>query len=237
MIKLSGKYLSLVAGIILFQTMLFSCKNLPEPAFSMIPGDNPESGELIQFSNESVDASSFEWEFGDGGTSLLENPEYIYQESGTFQVGLTAFNEDGEKQIIQAVTINDPTILGFQIFDSTGITLLSDAEVRIYDNEDDLLNLRDPLFMALSGENGEVRFENLEPMIYYFLAIKAAQGGYWLFAYNTPVLEKNEENYFRFNCLWFPDAKKFTSIEEAKLTIDLDKFRFRPLEKYSIFHD
>lgn len=34
----------------------------------------------------------WEWNFGDGGSSLLQNPDYKYKDTGTFVVKLTAFN-------------------------------------------------------------------------------------------------------------------------------------------------
>ena len=200
--------------IALTLTVTTSCKKLPEPSFSFTPLDNPEAGEIIQFINQSVNASTFNWDFGDGGNSILESPEYIFQVPGNYVVNLTAFNEDGEERISQSITINQPTILGFQVFDSTGVKLLSGADVWIYDNEDDLLKLSEPLFTGITDENGEVIFNNLEPIVYYFLTAKSAPGGAWLFAFSTPILDQNEENIFWFNCFWFPDEKRSTSIKE-----------------------
>jgi gliding motility-associated-like protein len=50
----------------------------------------------IDFYNNSINASSFEWEFGDGQTSLAENPTHTFSnESPNYMVSLTAFNELG----------------------------------------------------------------------------------------------------------------------------------------------
>lgn len=39
--------------------------------------------------------TSFEWDFGDGGSSMTENPDYTYQNAGTYTVSLTATNTVG----------------------------------------------------------------------------------------------------------------------------------------------
>ncbi|HEY1009268.1 MAG TPA: PKD domain-containing protein [Daejeonella sp.] len=45
----------------------------------------------IRFFNESVDADTYLWDFGDGQTSTDTNPEHTYLEKGNFDVTLTAF--------------------------------------------------------------------------------------------------------------------------------------------------
>ena len=168
--------LQIVALIAVTITASNSCQKLPEPAFSFTPAVNPEAGETIQFINQSLNAITYSWDFGDGGTSILESPEYIFQAPGAHVVNLTAFNEDGEERTSQSITINQPTILGFQVFDSTGVNLLSGADVWIYDNEDDLINLRESQFTGITDENGEVIFNNMEAIVYYFLTLKTAPG-------------------------------------------------------------
>ena len=39
--------------------------------------------------------TSWSWDFGDGGTSTLRNPAYIYENPGTYTVTLTATNAGG----------------------------------------------------------------------------------------------------------------------------------------------
>lgn len=56
-------------------------------------GVDPESGELnstVTFTNLSINAASFLWDFGDGNTSIEENPVHVYNEIGIFDVTLTA---------------------------------------------------------------------------------------------------------------------------------------------------
>ena len=49
---------------------------------------------LVSFYNNSVNASSFKWEFGDGTNSLAENPIHTYPDDATsYLVTLVAYNE------------------------------------------------------------------------------------------------------------------------------------------------
>ncbi|MDD4150152.1 MAG: M14 family metallopeptidase, partial [Bacteroidales bacterium] len=51
---------------------------------------------IVQFTNNSVDAVDYEWDFGDGSPVSNEiNPTYTYNQSGTFTVSLTATNAYG----------------------------------------------------------------------------------------------------------------------------------------------
>lgn len=42
----------------------------------------------VQFSNTSVNGSSYLWDFGDGDTSTLTNPSHIFSDSGTYDITL-----------------------------------------------------------------------------------------------------------------------------------------------------
>jgi len=47
----------------------------------------------VIFTNNSTNATNYSWTFGNGGTSLSENPSNTYSTNGTFIVTLTASNE------------------------------------------------------------------------------------------------------------------------------------------------
>jgi gliding motility-associated-like protein len=66
----------------------------PISSFSFAP-DPPEENTPTQFSNLSIGAVSYFWEFGDGDTSLLQNPLHLYKRSDTFNACLIAINQFG----------------------------------------------------------------------------------------------------------------------------------------------
>ncbi len=73
-----------------------SCTKEPTAGFKMSK-TVAYINEEIQFTNESVDAYSYEWDFGDGNTSTEENPTHSYKVGGTYKVTLTAYSKNGKK--------------------------------------------------------------------------------------------------------------------------------------------
>ncbi|WNJ18160.1 PKD domain-containing protein [Pontibacter sp. G13] len=53
------------------------------------------TGQLIDFSNNSTNAVSYFWDFGDGDTSTVANPSHLYSTPGNFDVTLIVQNADG----------------------------------------------------------------------------------------------------------------------------------------------
>lgn len=69
--------------------------------------DLDDSG-LVIFTNNSTDAVQWHWNFGDGTSSDLENPEHIYTESGVYVASLTVLNADGcSDTAIKTIVVNE----------------------------------------------------------------------------------------------------------------------------------
>ncbi len=62
----------------------------------------------ITFANQSQNATSWIWDFGDGTSSTDPNPVHLYTTGGTYQIKLIAFNETGSNTAGVAVVINPP---------------------------------------------------------------------------------------------------------------------------------
>ncbi len=68
----------------------------PEADFS--PSEtivNLQAGGDVAFTDESADALSWYWDFGDGTTSTEQNPNHIYTEVGSYLVTLTVVGSEG----------------------------------------------------------------------------------------------------------------------------------------------
>jgi PKD repeat protein len=84
--------------------IISGCTSDPLANFAYTPA-NPLTGEQVLFDNLSIDAESFEWEFGDGTFSTAYDPGHIYMTGGTFSVQLTAYGKRGGYDIASA-TVN-----------------------------------------------------------------------------------------------------------------------------------
>jgi PKD repeat protein len=106
-------------------TLTFSTSNptpTPVPAPAPTPTPSPtasfdyvvsnSNGLQVQFTDTSNDPTAtitgWAWIFGDGGTSTVQNPDYTYQASGTYNAQLTITDENGSyTSSTQAVTVSD----------------------------------------------------------------------------------------------------------------------------------
>lgn len=82
-----------------------------EPA---IPSPKPIAGFnttvnllTVTFNNTSQDATSYAWDFGDGGTSTEANPTHTYGSSGEYNITMTATNAAGSSQATLTLTVTD----------------------------------------------------------------------------------------------------------------------------------
>ena len=90
------------------RTNYITVNTIPSPDFSFTVNGNTAS-----FTNSSSNATSYEWDFGDGSTSTEENPTHTYATNGTYEVTLTATNDCGPSSVTQNVTIVVPPTAGF----------------------------------------------------------------------------------------------------------------------------
>jgi len=84
------------------------------------------TGETITFSNESENASYYQWDFGDGDISVDSNPTHEYSIAGTFEVTLVAIGDGGSDST--TVTITVTASYDITIFEGEGI-----ENVDVYD--------------------------------------------------------------------------------------------------------
>ena len=94
---------------------------LPQAAFS-----STDSCLTVQFNSQSVNADSYLWNFGDGYTSYLANPLYLYADAGTYNVSLIASNSYGSDTVSATITIGSNTNcypIGGNNINSNGISL------------------------------------------------------------------------------------------------------------------
>ncbi len=92
------------------QTDLILVEESPNAGFTFDVNDA-----TVDFTNLSTNANSFTWDFGDGNTSMEENPTHVYGASGEYEVILTVENDCGSEMISVNIVV-----------ETTGVKAISD---------------------------------------------------------------------------------------------------------------
>lgn len=74
----------------------------------------------VAFTNNSGNANSFLWDFGDGNTSMDQNPVHTYSTDGVYTVTLTSTNGCGNDVVTQTLTIISLPAAGFTVNETVG---------------------------------------------------------------------------------------------------------------------
>lgn len=95
------------------------CSELTEQTLMITPGPTANfsatsvcQNEAMQFTNTSLDATSYSWDFGDGFMSTATNPSHIFSGAGNYFVTLTATDDEGcdDSEIIEVSVSDSPQI-------------------------------------------------------------------------------------------------------------------------------
>ena len=109
----------------------------------VVDGDLGNAGLTYNFTNASVQANSYAWDFDGLGTSTDQNPSFNFPGSGTYEVCLTVDGDCGMDQSCQDVTVtfvpvaacdDVPLANGFNLI-STDVTPTNDSIVRVFEDQ------------------------------------------------------------------------------------------------------
>ena len=76
---------------------------------------------LVEFTNGSTNATSYSWDFGDGGSSTYSNPTHTYNSPGVYLVELTATGPGGTDTESQVITV----VSGISMCRISAVSILS----------------------------------------------------------------------------------------------------------------
>ncbi len=72
----------------------------------------------VQFTGNSENATGWNWDFGDEGTSTEKNPVHIFSAAGNYNVNLTASNENGTNSKLAIISVLQPVVVPVANFTS-----------------------------------------------------------------------------------------------------------------------
>ncbi len=111
---------------IITQTAYIAVYDYPIASFSGAPttGVAPL---LVQFTNYSINATSYRWDFGDGSINFSTNPQHLYLNGGVYTVTLTASNPGGSDTLMRTayITVHSPPLADFYAQPTAGLVPLT----------------------------------------------------------------------------------------------------------------
>ena len=191
-------YFSMVLPLI-----LFSCERVPEAQFSADTIE-PEVGQEVFFNNESHNAVDFKWDFGDGFVSDAVNPSHVFTGTGTFDVTLKAFSENGQSSDASiTIDVKIPTLLEIEVVEYSTEKLIPDASVFMYPTLIDWEDQTNVEGEGYTDADGIVVFSHLGPYVYYVDVWEATHDNY--------TLKVDDINYIRTNEIIPHKINRFTA--------------------------
>lgn len=91
---------------IVFAVFAFCSGCQRQPVASFDTGQTEvEVGQVIKFQNQSTDADSYSWDFGDGSKTDEHSPSKVYNKEGLFRVRLVAYSKNKKKSDVEELSI------------------------------------------------------------------------------------------------------------------------------------
>ncbi|MGM9511071.1 PKD domain-containing protein [Larkinella sp. GY13] len=121
------------------------------------------SASRIQFTNKSVNADRYQWEFGDGQASTDANPTIEFKANGIYSARLIAKNGNSTDEVSKSVSITGIPTSGSVMFYTNGRGDGSDIEVYVANAMQGVINTVQTSGVPTScGLDGNVTFQNTD---------------------------------------------------------------------------
>ncbi len=182
-------------------------------------------GEFITFTNRSLDAKDYEWDFGDGYISTNYNVSHYYDSPGTYLVRLKAFGKDGFSIASLSISVlqTDLQITVEEYYEP--YYLVPDIHVRLYPTILDWEQETNLFAEGYTNVDGVVTFLNVYPQKYYVDVYGPNHDNYTLASEDAGFIETQDLrpggiNYFTALVDYYPPNARKT---ENRLSIKQSK--------------
>ncbi|MCB8999599.1 MAG: PKD domain-containing protein [Bacteroidales bacterium] len=192
--------------------LLASCSKDPYSDFT-VSSSTVGIGENVYFTNRSLDAESFEWDFGDGYVSTSFNSSHYFDYDGIYTVRLKAFRKNKVDISTLTITVIDASIEITVEEYYEPYYLVPDISVILYPSVADWQNETNMIEERFTNANGVVRFDHLAAKRYYVDIWGPNHDNYQLAAEDvgfieTPVLIPGTITSWTALVDYYPNGKK-----------------------------
>lgn len=125
--------------------------------------------EVIFFNNYSHDATSYEWDFGDGTFATVAAPSHYYTKEGLYRVTLRAFNHGRVDYAYLDIEVYETT-LEVEVIEWRNdniINYIPNVDITLYTSFLDWENFTNSVIDGETDVNGVVVFKGLQTLEYY----------------------------------------------------------------------
>jgi PKD repeat protein len=146
--------------------LLAGCSRDPLADFT-VSNDEVGIGEYVYFTNRSLDAETFEWDFGDGYVSNKFNDSHYYDMDGIYTASLKAFYKDKVSTSYMTIKVIGASITITVMEYDLPNYLVPEISVILYPSVKDWENFTNMVEEKFTNDAGVVSFDHLAPQRYY----------------------------------------------------------------------
>ena len=216
--------------ILALSILMFSCQRAPVASF-VVSDITVLEDEDVYFTNSSLDAAIFEWDFGDGTFASAPNVVHSYDQSGVYNVKLTVWSKNGNKrdEAYQTITVIEPAILEVEVLEYYDLYPVQGASVILYPTYQDWLDETNMIDETFTDHDGFVVFTYLMPGRYYVDVWEANHDNYTLAEEDIAFIETDflagGLNYFLAYVDYYPPTKSNVEAERSRVLRGVPKGR------------
>jgi hypothetical protein len=177
-----------------------SCERKPDSSFFSSEIE-VRVHEDVYFTNTSLDAVYYKWDFDDGTYSRGVNPVHSWEMPGIYTVILASYSDSYVDRSYQDITVLPTTDLEIEVLEYYDKYPVANASVILYGSYQDWLDEKNKLIEGFTDVSGRVLFTNLDVKRYYVDVWEEHHNNYTLAEEDpgfieTDILVDGQINYF-----------------------------------------